>query len=97
MDADGDYSVRSYPTMDADGPAEEGMTVECVASQVMSYGLSLAVFKTMIGPPHHKTGFKAGAPQSGVVQKGVGHVTAEQKGQQPLMTGDTVEVEDILP
>ena len=55
------------------------------------------MFKTMIGPPHHKTGCKAGAPQSGVMQKGVGPVTSEQKEQQPLITGDTIELEDIPP
>ena len=86
--------MRSNPAiaaLDADGPVEEGTMVECVVSQNMSYDLSLAMFKTMIGPPHHKTGCKARAPQSGVVQKGVGHVTTEQKGQQPLMTGDTIK------
>ena len=99
VDADGDDGMRSNPTilaLDTDGSAEEGTTVECVVSQDMSYGLRLTMFKTVIGPPHHKTGCKASAPQSGVVQKGVGHVTTEQKGQQPLMTGDTIEVEDIL-
>ena len=82
-DADGDDSMRSNPAiaaLDADGLAEEGMMVECVVSQNMSYGLSLAMFKTMIGPPHHKTGCKARAPQLGVVQKGVGHMTTKQKG-----------------
>ena len=99
-DADGDDGMRSNPAiavLDTDGPVEEGTTVECVVSQDMSYGLSLAVFKTMVGPPHHKTGCKASAPQSGVVQKGVGHVTTEQEGQQPPMNGDTVEVEDVWP
>ena len=69
-DADGDDGMRSNPTiaaLDADGLAEEDMTVECVVSQDVSYGLRLAVFKTMIGPPCHKTGCKARAPQSGVV------------------------------
>ena len=99
-DADGDDSMRSNPTiaaLDTDGPVEEDMTVECVVSQDMSYGLSLAMFKTMKGPPCYKTGCKARAPQSGVVQKGVGHMTSEWKGQQPPMTGDTIKVEDIPP
>ena len=91
--------MRSNPAiaaLDADGLAEN-TTVECVVSQDMSCGLSLAMFKTMIGPACHKTGCKASAPQSGVLQKEVGHMTSEWKGQQPPMTGDTVEVEDILP
>ena len=99
-DADGDDSMRSNPiiaVLDADGLAEEDKIVECVVSQDMTYGLSLAMFKTMIGSPHHMTGCKARAPQSGVMQKGVGHMPSEQKGQQPLMTGDIVKVEDILP
>ena len=55
-DADGDDSMRSNPTiaaLGADGPVEGDMMVECVVSQDVSYGLSLAVFKTMIGPSHH--------------------------------------------
>ena len=99
-DVDGDDSMRSNPTiaaLDADRLTEEDMTVECVVSQDMSYGLGLVMFKTMIGPPCHKTSCKARAPVLGVVQKGVGHVTSQQEGQQPPMTGDTVEVEDVLP
>ena len=99
-DADGDDSVRSNPAitaLDIDGPVEGDMTVECVVSQDMTYGLSLAVFRTMIGPPYHKTGCKAGAPLSGVVQQGVGHMTSEQKREKPPMTGDTFEVADVPP
>ena len=99
-DADGDDGVRSNPAiaaLDTNGLAEENMMVECVVSQDVSYGLSLAMFKTMIRPPCHKTGCKAGAPQSGVLQKGVGHMTSEWEGQQPPMTRDTIEVEDIPP
>ena len=64
-DADGDNGMRSNPAIAAlatDGSAEGDMTVECVVSQDVSYGLSLAVFRTMIGSPHHKTGCKARAP-----------------------------------
>ena len=64
-DADGDDGMRNNPTiaaLDADGSAEGDMTVECVVSQDVSYGLSLAMFRTMIGSPHHKTGCKARAP-----------------------------------
>ena len=53
-DADGDDSMRSNPAiaaLDADGWAEGDMTVECVVSQDVSYGLSLAMFRSMIGPP----------------------------------------------
>ena len=99
-DADGDDGVRSNPTiaaLDTDGLVEGDTTVECVVSQDVSYGLSLAVFRTMIGPSRHKTGCEAGAPQSGVVPQGVVHVTSEQKREQPSMTGDTIEVEDIPP
>ena len=99
-DTDGDDGVRSSPAitaLGADGPVERDTMVECVVSQDVSYGLSLAVFKTMIGPSCHKTGCEARAPQSGVVPQAVGHVTSEQKREQPPMTGDTVEVEDVLP
>ena len=99
-DTDGDDGVRSNPTitaLDANGPVEGDTMVECEVSQDVSYGLSLAMFRTMIGPPRHKTGCKAGAPQSGVVLQGVGHVTSEWKREQPPMTGDTIEVEDVLP
>ena len=50
----GDDGMRSNPTiaaLDTNWLAEEDMTVECVVSQDVSYGLSLAMFKTMIGPP----------------------------------------------
>ena len=53
-DTDGDDGVRSNLTiavLDADGSAEADTTVECVVSQDVSYGLSLAMFRTMIGPP----------------------------------------------
>ena len=53
-DADGDDGIRSNPAitaLDADGSAEGDTTVECVVSQDVSYGLSLAVFRTMIGHP----------------------------------------------
>ena len=73
------------------------MVVECVASQDVSYCLSLAMFRTMISPSHHKTGCEAGAPLSGVVLQGVGHVTSEQKREQPPMTGDTIKMEDVPP
>ena len=64
-DADGGDGVRSNPAiaaLDADGSVEGDMTVECVVSQDVSYGLSLAMFRTMRGSPHHKTGCKARAP-----------------------------------
>ena len=81
--------MRSNPTiaaLNANGPVEGDTTGQCVVSQDMTYGLSFAVFRTMIGPPYHKTGCEAGAPQSGVVPQGVGHVTSEQKREQPQMT-----------
>ena len=98
--ADGDDGVRTNPTiaaLDTNGSVEGDMMVECVVPQDVSYGLSLAMFRTMIGPSHHKTGCEAGAPQSGVVLQRVGHMTSEQKREQPLMTGDTIEVEDVPP
>ena len=64
-DADGDDGMRSNPTiaaLDADGLVEGDTTAKCVVSQDVSYGLSLAMFRTMIGSPHHKTGCKAEAP-----------------------------------
>ena len=99
-DADGDDGVRSNPAitaLNADGPVEGDMMGKCVVLQDMTYGLSLALFRTMIGPPYHKTGCEAGAPQSGVVPQGVGHMTSEWKREQPLMIGDPVEVEDVPP
>ena len=68
-DADGDDGVRSNPTipaLDANGSAEGDTMVECVVSQDVSYGLSLAMFRTMIGlpttrqavkPEHHDQGW----------------------------------------
>ena len=49
-DTDGDDGIRSNPTiaaLDADGSAEGDMMVECVVSQDVSYGLSLAMFRTL--------------------------------------------------
>ena len=64
-DANGGDGMRSNPAiaaLDTDGSAEGDKTVECVVSQDVSYDLSLVVFRTMISPPHHKTGCKAGTP-----------------------------------
>ena len=99
-DAEGDEGMRSNPAiaaLNASGPVEGDTMGQCVVSQDMTYGLSLAVFRTMIGPPYHKTGCEAGAPEPGVVPQGVGHVTSEQKREQPPMAGDTVKVEDVPP
>ena len=65
-DADGDDGVRSIPAiaaLDADGSVEGDTAVECVVSQDVTYGLSLAVFRTMIGSPHHKM-IRGGATRS---------------------------------
>ena len=67
-DADGDDGMRSNPAimLDADGPVKGDMMIECVVSQDLSYGLNLAVFKTMVSPPitrqavkqeHHSQGW----------------------------------------
>ena len=40
--------------------------------QDLSYGLSLAMFSTMISPPHLLTGPEAQAVPTGVLQKGAG-------------------------
>ena len=59
------------------------------------YGLSLAMFRMMIGPPHHRIGRKAGALLSGVVQKGVGQGTSVVGDNKPPMTREAVLVEDV--
>ena len=52
--ADGDDGIRrnsAITALDANGSAEGDTTVECVVSQDVSYGQSLAMLRTMIGPP----------------------------------------------
>ena len=68
-DTDGDDNMKSNPAiaaLDTNGPVEGDTTVECVVSQDVTYGLSLAMLKTMIGPPvtrqavkpvHHNQGW----------------------------------------
>ena len=61
------------------------------------YGLSLAMFRTMIGPPTVLTGWKADASLSGVMQKGVGQGTSVVGDKKPPMTREAVPVEDVPP
>ena len=79
------------------GLVEEGQIVKGDESHVMSYGLSLAMFKTLLSPQSQMTGVEAQVIPVGVSQKGVGHVTAANKGDIPPMVGDTTPVEDVLP
>ena len=81
------------------GSVEEGTNVngDKGKSQVLSYGLSLAMFKTSLSPPSHMTGVKAQVIPAGVLQGGVGHVTAADKGDIPLMDGEPTPVEDVPP
>ena len=79
------------------GSAEEGKNVngEKGKSQVLSYGLNLAMFKTLLCPPSQMMGVEAQVIPAGVSQKGVGHVTAADKGDIPPMVGETTPVEDV--
>ena len=81
------------------GLAEEGQNVngDRGKSQVLSYGLSLAMFKTLLCPPSQMTGVEAQVIPAGVSQEGVGHVTAANKGDIPPMVGETTLVEDVPP
>ena len=81
------------------GLAEEGTNVngDKGKSQVLSYGLSLAMFKMLLSPPNHMTGMEAQVILVGVSQEGVGHITAANKGDIPLMDGEPTLVEDIPP
>ena len=81
------------------GLAEEGTNVngDKGKSQVLSYSLSLAMFKTLLCPPSQMTGREAQVIPVGVSQEGVGHVTTADKGNIPLMDGEPTPVEDIPP
>ena len=81
------------------GLAEEGTNVngDKGKSQVLSYGLSLAMFKTSLSPPSHMTGVEAQVIPAGVSQEGVGHVTAADKGDIPPMDKEPTLVEDVPP
>ena len=65
------------------GSAEEGTNVngDKGKSQVLSYSLSLAMFKTSLSPPSHMTGMETQVIPAGVSQEGVGHVTTANKGR----------------
>ena len=78
---------------------EEGQNVngDKGKSQVLSYGLSLAMFKMSLCPPSQMTGVEAQVIPARVSQKGVGHVTAADKGDIPPMVGETTPVEDVPP
>ena len=99
-DADKDDGVRSNSaiTVQVTDGLVEGDTMNMKAVSLDGdYGLSLAMFRTMIGLPHHMTGRKAGAPLSGVVQKGVGQGTSVVGDKKPPTTRETVLVEDVPP
>ena len=99
-DADKDDGVRSNSaiTVQVTDGLVEGDTINVKAVSLDGdYGLSLAMFRTMIGPPHRMTGRKAGAPLSGVVQKGVGQGTSVVGDKKPPTTRETILVEDVPP
>ena len=79
------------------GSAEEGQNVngDKGKSQVLSYGLSLAMFKMSLCPPSQMMGMEAQVIPVGISQKGVGHITAADKGDIPPMVGETTPVEDV--
>ena len=79
------------------GSAKEGQIVNGDESHVMSYGFSLAMFKTSLSPPSQMTVVEAQVIPAGVLQKGVGHVTAANKGNIPPIVGDTILAEDVPP
>ena len=78
------------------GSAEEGQIVNGDGSHVMSYRLSLAMFKTSLSPLSQMMGIEAQVIPAGVLQKGVGHITTANKGNIPPMVGDTTPAEDVL-
>ena len=79
------------------GPVNEGQMKNVAVSQDLSYGPSLAMFRTMISPPHPLTGPQAQAVPTGVLQKGAGQVTSDCEGRNPPMAGDVTPAEDIPP
>ena len=81
------------------GSAEEGTNVngDKGKSQVLSYGLSLAMFKMSLCPPSHMMGVEAQVILAGVSQEGVGHVTTADEGDIPPMDGEPMPVEDVPP
>ena len=100
VDADKDDGVRSNSAITVqvtDGLVEGDMTDVKAVSLDGDYGLSLAMFRTMIGPPHHMTGRKADASLSGVMQKEVGQGTSVVGDKKPPTTGEAVPVEDVPP
>ena len=81
----------------ADGLVDgDAMEMKAVL-QYGDYGLSLAMFRTMIGPPHHMTSQEVDAPLLGVVQRGVGQGTSVVGDEKPPTTGAAVSVEDVPP
>ena len=76
---------------------KEGTKKNAGVSQDLSYGLSLAMFSTMLCPPHHLTGPQAPAIQSGVLLKGDGQVTSVIEGNYPPMAREITLAEDIPP
>ena len=71
-DADMNDGVRSNSAITAhvaDGPVDGDNHEDKVVPQDLDYGLSLAMFRTVIGPHHHKTYRFAEAPLSGWCRK----------------------------
>ena len=99
-DADKDDGMRSNSAITVqvtDGLVEGDTTDVKAVSLDGDYRLSLAMFRTMIGPSHHMTGRKADTSLSGVMQKGVGQGTSVVGDKKPPMAGEAVPVEDIPP
>ena len=74
-----------------------GQTKNVAVSQDLSYGLSLAMFSTMISPSRPLTGLQAQVVPMGVLQKAAGQVTPDGEGRNPSMAGEVMPVEDVLP
>ena len=73
---DGVRSNSAITAHVADEPVDGDNHEDKVVPQDLDYGLSLAMFRMVIGPDHHKTYRFAEAPLSRVVQKGVGQETS---------------------
>ena len=100
-DTDGNDGMRSNPAIAvqvADGLVEGDMSDGKAVPLEGDYGLSLAMFRTILGPPPPPQDRLDGrCTTMEVVQKKVGQETSDVGGDKPLKTGDTIVVEDVPP
>ena len=93
---DGRRSNPAIAVLDALGLAGQDTSLKDEVSQDLCYGLSLAMFRTIVDLPCHKTSLDATAPKTGAVPEGASHMTPDE-GDKPSMTGETVPAEDVPP